>query len=134
MGGNSELEMKEKKDRVDDALCATKSAIEEGVVVGGGFTYLKAKERLLNNSFKYEIGARILLNILDAPLRKIISNAGKSPDVIIQKSIDLDMVYDAKQDTFGNNQILDSAKVSRVALENAVSVAGTLLTTECVIC
>lgn len=134
VGGNSELEMKEKKDRVDDALCATKAAIEEGIVPGGGSTYIHALKEVNSDN----LGETILFNAITYPLKIITKNAGYSPDVIYEtiKSKNYPIGYNAKTNKIVdmlNENIIDPAKVVRVALENAASIAGMILTTECVI-
>ena len=138
-GGASEIEVREKKFRVEDALSATRAAVEEGVVAGGGVAYLRALPALepliesLDGDEK--TGARILQRALESPLRQIVENAGREPSVIINAVRDakLNMGYDAEHDTMGDMftlGIIDPVKVARVALESAVSVAGLLLTTE----
>ncbi len=142
VGANSEVEMKEKKDRVDDALCATRAAIEEGVVAGGGTTYIRALEAL--NGLKGEnadeqTGINIVVRAIEEPLRQIVSNAGGEGAVVVQKVREGkgDFGYNARTNTFEDMRkagIIDPAKVARVALENAASIAGMFLTTESVIC
>ena len=142
VGANSEVEMKEKKDRVDDALCATRAAIEEGVVAGGGTTYIRALEAL--NSLKgdnadEQTGINIVVRAIEEPLRQIVSNAGGEGAVVVQKVREGngDFGYNARTNTFEDMRkagIIDPAKVARVALENAASIAGMFLTTESVIC
>ena len=143
IGANSEVEMKEKKDRVDDALCATRAAIEEGVVSGGGITYIRCIKSLNNLRGMNEdinIGINIIRSALEAPLRQIVSNAGQEPTLIVNEILngsEDDYGYDAKSGKFVDMKevgIIDPAKVTRTALENAASVAGLFLTTECVIC
>ena len=143
IGANSEVEMKEKKDRVDDALCATRAAIEEGVVAGGGITYIRCIKSLNNLRSINEdinIGINIIRSALEAPLRQIVSNAGQEPTLIVNEILngsEDDYGYDAKNGKFVDMKevgIIDPAKVTRTALENAASVAGLFLTTECVIC
>lgn len=145
VGANSEVELKEKKDRVEDAVCATKAAIEEGIVPGGGSVYIGASTRLeflINNNPDIQTGIRIVLLALYHPLKQICSNAGTSGDIVVGKLVhakrqhDNTYGYNAKIDDFGNlieMGIIDPAKAVRVALENAASVAGLFLTTECVI-
>ncbi len=145
IGANSEVELKEKKDRVEDALCATKAAIEEGIVPGGGSVYIGASTRLeflINNNPDIQTGIRIVLLALYHPLKQICSNAGTSGDIVVGKLVhakrqnDNTYGYNAKIDDYGNlldMGIIDPAKAVRVALENAASVAGLFLTTECVI-
>ena len=145
IGANSEVELKEKKDRVEDALCATRAAIEEGVVIGGGSTYIHAKEKLSRNfSMLSELGAEervgfeIILTAVEAPLKQICKNAGIEGAVILSrlKYSNPNDGYNAKKDLIQDLKeagIIDPAKVTRVALENAVSIASMLLTTECVV-
>jgi chaperonin GroEL len=133
--------MKEKKDRVDDALCATRAAIEEGIVPGGGVTYIRAIESLeglevVNADEK--TGVEIVKRAIEEPLRQIVENAGKEGAVIVQKVREGkgDYGYNARTDVYENlfaAGVVDPAKVTRVALENAASIAGMFLTTECVI-
>ena len=140
IGAASEVEMKEKKDRVDDALHATRAAVEEGIVAGGGIALIRAKNVLgkLNPlNADEETGIKIILKALEAPLRTIVENAGVEGSVIVAR------VLDASRDAYGYNAktgtytdmfkagIIDPKKVTRVALENAASVAGMILTTEC---
>lgn len=145
VGAGSETEMAEKKDRIDDALCATRAALEEGVVAGGGVTYLHASE-ILNISKDMEqdtiTGMMILKESMSAPLRQICKNAGVPEDIIIDKVMNThtecghNYGYDARTDSFENLRekgIIDPTKVARVALENAVSVAGMIITTEAAI-
>ena len=142
VGANSEVEMKEKKDRVDDALCATRAAIEEGVVPGGGTTYIRALAALkdLQGDNADELtGINIVRSAIEAPLRQIVSNAGGEGAVVVQKVSEGegDFGYNARTDVYEDMRkagIIDPAKVSRVALENAASIAGLFLTTECIVC
>ena len=141
VGAASEVEMKEKKDRVDDALRATRAAIEEGIVAGGGVAYIRAIESL--DGLKGEnddetTGIAIIKRAIEEPLRQIVANAGKEGAVVVQKvSEDKgDFGYNARTDVYENMHaagVVDPAKVTRVALENAASIAGMFLTTECVI-
>ncbi len=141
VGAASEVEMKEKKDRVDDALSATRAAVEEGIVPGGGVAYLRAIPAL--NELKGEnddeqTGIEIVKRAIEEPLRQIVENAGKEGAVIVQKVREGkdDYGYNARVDKFENlyeTGVIDPAKVSRIALENAASIAGMLLTTETVI-
>ncbi len=141
VGAASEVEMKEKKDRVDDALCATRAAIEEGIVPGGGVTYIRAINSL--DAIKAEnddeqTGIEIIKRAIEEPLRQIVFNAGKEGAVIVQKVREGkdDFGYNARTDEYVNffkAGVVDPAKVCRVALENAASIAGMFLTTECVI-
>ena len=141
VGAASEIEMKEKKDRVDDALHATRAAVEEGIVPGGGVALVRAAEVLENIATENEdelTGVQIIMRALEAPLRQIVSNAGGEGAVVVSKVQEgkADFGYNAKTDTFEpmlEAGIIDPTKVTRVALENAASVAGMLLTTECVL-
>jgi chaperonin GroEL len=141
VGATSEVEMKEKKDRVDDALSATRAAVEEGIVPGGGVAYLRAIDAL--NSLKGEnddeqTGIEIIKRAIEEPLRQIVANAGKEGAVVVQKIREGkdDYGYNARSDVYQNLYeagVIDPAKVTRVALENAASIAGMFLTTEAVI-
>lgn len=141
IGAASEIEMKEKKDRVDDALCATRAAIEEGIVPGGGVAYIRAIEAL--EGFKGDnadetTGVEIIKRAIEEPLRQIVVNSGKEGAVVVQKVREGkgDFGYNARMDVYDNMYsagVVDPAKVTRVALENAASIAGMFLTTECVI-
>jgi len=141
VGATSEVEMKEKKDRVDDALSATRAAVEEGIVPGGGVTYLRAIDAL--NTLKGEnddeqTGIEIIKRAIEEPLRQIVANAGKEGAVIAQKVREgkNDFGYNARTDVYENLYeagVIDPAKVARIALENAASIAGMFLTTEAVI-
>ena len=141
VGANSEVEMKEKKDRVDDALCATRAAIEEGVVAGGGTTYIRALaalEGLKGDNADEQTGINIIERAIEEPLRQIVTNAGGEGAVVVQKVREGkgDFGYNARTDTYEDMRkagIVDPAKVARVALENAASIAGMFLTTECLI-
>ena len=141
VGAASEVEMKEKKDRVDDALHATRAAVEEGIVAGGGVALVRSIESLnhLSGANQDEnTGIRIVKRAIEEPLRQIVANAGGEGSVIVAKVAEgkADFGYNAKTDEFVNMLeagIIDPTKVTRVALENAASVAGMLLTTECVI-
>ena len=141
VGAASEVEMKEKKDRVDDALCATRAAIEEGIVPGGGVTYIRAIDALENlkgDNDDEQTGIEIIKRAIEEPLRQIVANAGKEGAVVVQKVREGkgDFGYNARLDRFENLHaagVVDPAKVARVALENAASIAGMFLTTECVI-
>ena len=142
VGANSEVEMKEKKDRVDDALCATRAAIEEGVVAGGGTTYIRALsslDGLKGDNADEQTGINIIVRALEEPLRQIVNNAGGEGAVVVQKvrEGEGDFGYNARTDQYEDLRkagIIDPAKVARVALENAASIAGLFLTTESVIC
>ena len=140
IGAASEVEMKEKKDRVDDALHATRAAVEEGIVAGGGIALIRAKNvlgKLKPLNADEETGIKIIFKALEAPLRTIVENAGVEGSVIVAR------VLEASRDAYGYNAktgtytdmfkagIIDPKKVTRVALENAASVAGMILTTEC---
>lgn len=141
IGAPSEVEMKEKKDRVDDALSATRAAVEEGIVPGGGVAYIRAisaLEGLKGDNEDETTGIEIIKRAIEEPLRQIVANAGKEGAVIVQKVREGkgDFGYNARTDTFENlfeTGVIDPAKVTRVALENAASIAGMMLTTECVI-
>ena len=141
VGAPSETEMKEKKDRVDDALCATRAAIEEGIVAGGGVAYIrsiKALDDLKGETADEETGIQIVRRAIEEPLRQIVYNAGKEGAVVVQKVAEGegDFGYNARFDRYENMLsagVVDPAKVTRVALENAASIAGMFLTTECVI-
>ena len=141
VGANSEVEMKEKKDRVDDALCATRAAIEEGVVVGGGTTYIRALQALKDvkgANADEQTGINIVARAIEEPLRQIVNNAGGDASVVVNKvkEGEGDFGYNAREDKYEDLRkagIVDPAKVARVALENAASIAGMFLTTECVI-
>ena len=141
VGANSEVEMKEKKDRVDDALCATRAAIEEGVVAGGGTTYIRALNTLRNlngDNQDEQTGIRIIERAIEEPLRQIVINAGGEGAVVVQKvrEGEGDYGYNARTDQYEDLRkagIVDPAKVARVALENAASIAGMFLTTECIV-
>ena len=141
VGANSEVEMKEKKDRVDDALCATRAAIEEGVVVGGGTTYIRAQEALKDlkgDNADEQTGINIVARAIEEPLRQIVTNAGGEGAVVVQKvrEGEGDFGYNARIDCYEDLRqkgVIDPAKVARVALENAASIAGMFLTTECLI-
>src|SRR5574344_1262525 len=142
VGANSEVEMKERKDRVDDALCATRAATEEGVVAGGGTTYIRALdslEALKGDNQDEQVGIDIIKRAIEEPLRQIVGNSGKEGAVVVQKVREGkgDFGYNARKDTYEDMRkagVIDPAKVARVALENAASIAGMFLTTECVIC
>ena len=141
VGAPSEVEMKEKKDRVEDALSATRAAVEEGTVPGGGIAYIraiKALDGLKGANEDENTGIEIVKRAIEEPLRQIVANAGKEGAVIVQKVKEAadDFGYNARTDSFENlyeSGVIDPAKVSRVALENAASIAGMFLTTECVI-
>ena len=142
VGAASETEQKEKKDRCDDALCATRAAVEEGIVTGGGVAYIRAQEALeglTGDNADETTGIAIVRRAIEEPLRQICSNAGVEGAVIVNKVREGkgNFGYNAKNETFCDLReagVVDPAKVTRVALENAASVAGMFLTTECVIC
>ncbi|GAB4508525.1 MAG: chaperonin GroEL [Allomuricauda sp.] len=139
VGAASEVEMKEKKDRVDDALHATRAAVEEGIVAGGGVALVRAKkvlEKLATESLDETTGVQIVAKAIESPLRTIVENAGGEGSVVIAKVLEgkKDFGYDAKSDQYVDmlkTGIIDPKKVTRIALENAASVAGMILTTEC---
>ena len=139
VGAASEVEMKEKKDRVDDALHATRAAVEEGIVSGGGVALLQALPSLAkikSENADEQTGVQIVARAIESPLRTIVANAGGEGSVVVAKVIEgnENFGYDAKSDSYGNMQekgIIDPKKVTRIALENAASVAGMILTTEC---
>lgn len=141
VGANSEVEMKEKKDRVDDALCATRAATEEGVVVGGGTTYIRAQEvlkDLTGENPDEQTGINIVCRAIEEPLRQIVYNSGGEGAVVVNKVREGkgDFGYNARRDQYEDLRaagVIDPAKVSRVALENAASIAGMFLTTECIV-
>lgn len=141
IGANSEVEMKEKKDRVDDAVCATRAAVEEGVVAGGSTTYIRALDALKGlkgDNADEQTGINIVERAIEEPLRQIVINAGGEGAVVVQKVREGkgDYGYNARTDAFEDMRkagIIDPAKVARVALENAASIAGMFLTTECLI-
>ncbi|AVI51095.1 chaperonin GroEL [Pukyongia salina] len=139
VGAASEVEMKEKKDRVDDALHATRAAVEEGIVAGGGVALVRARavlEKLTTNTMDEATGIQIVAKAIEAPLRTIVENAGGEGSVVVNKVLEgkKNYGYDAKNDAYVDmlkEGIIDPKKVTRVALENAASVAGMILTTEC---
>ena len=139
VGAASEIEMKEKKDRVDDALNATRAAVEEGIVAGGGVALVRAQktlDKISDVNLDEVTGVQIVARAIEAPLRTIVDNAGGEGSVVINKVTEGkgDFGYDAKSDVFVDMLkagIIDPKKVTRVALENAASVAGMILTTEC---
>ena len=141
VGANSEVEMKEKKDRVDDALCATRAAAEEGVVVGGGTTYIRAQKVLADlkgENADEQTGINIVCRAIEEPLRQIVANAGGEGAVVVDKVREGEggYGYNARKDIYEDLRaagVIDPAKVARVALENAASIAGMFLTTECLI-
>ncbi len=139
VGAASEVEMKEKKDRVDDALHATRAAVEEGIVAGGGVALIRAKsvlDNLTSDSLDETTGIQIIAKAIESPLRIIVENAGGEGSVVIAKVLEgkKDFGYDAKSNAYVDMLkagIIDPKKVTRIALENAASVAGMILTTEC---
>jgi len=141
VGAPTEVEMKEKKDRVDDALAATKAAVEEGIVPGGGVAYvrsLKSLDKIVGENDDQNMGIDIIRKAISEPLRQIAANAGVEGSVIVNKVSEgkADFGYNAKDDKYENlykSGVIDPTKVTRVALENAASIASMLLTTECVI-
>ncbi len=141
VGAASEVEMKEKKDRVDDALSATRAAVEEGIVPGGGVTYIRAiaaLEGLTGDNDDETTGIEIVKRAIEEPLRQIVVNAGREGAVVAQKVAEGkgDFGYNARSDEYQNlfeTGVIDPAKVARIALENAASIAGMFLTTECVL-
>ena len=141
VGAASEIEMKEKKDRVDDALSATRAAVEEGIIPGGGIAYIRAIEKIANLTGENEdetTGIAIIKRALEEPIRQIIENAGGEGSVVVQKikEGEGDFGYNARTNRYENlfeTGVIDPTKVARVALENAASIAGMFLTTECVL-
>ena len=141
MGAATEVEMKEKKDRVDDALHATRAAVEEGIVAGGGVAFIRAVAALADLKGENEdenTGIQIIRRAIEEPLRQICENAGIEGSIIVQKVKEgtADFGYNARTDKFENligAGVIDPTKVSRIALENAASIAAMLLTTECVL-
>ena len=141
VGAATEVEMKEKKDRVEDALCATRAAVEEGIVPGGGVAYIRAIEALdglKGDNDDETTGIEIVRRAIEEPMRQIVYNGGKEGAVIVQKVKEgkADFGYNARTDKFENlfeSGVIDPAKVTRVALENAASIAGMFLTTECIL-
>ena len=141
VGAATETEMKEKKDRVDDALHATRAAVEEGIVPGGGVAYVRAiaaLETLKGDNADENTGIGIIRRALEEPLRQIVENAGIEGSIVVQKVREGkdDFGYNARTDKYEGLHaagVIDPTKVSRVALENAASIAGLLLTTECVV-
>jgi chaperonin GroEL len=141
VGAASEVEMKERKDRFDDALNATRAAIEEGIIPGGGVAYLRAIEAiktLRGENDDEDTGISIIRRALEEPMRQIVENAGMEGSVVVQKVKEGkgDFGYNARTDKYENllkSGVIDPTKVARIALENAASIAGMLLTTECVV-
>ena len=139
VGAASEVEMKEKKDRVDDALHATRAAVEEGIVAGGGVALVRAKsvlEKITTENLDETTGIQIVAKAIESPLRTIVENAGGEGSVVVAKVMEgkKDFGFDAKTETYVDMLkagIIDPKKVTRIALENAASVAGMILTTEC---
>ena len=141
VGAATEVEMKEKKDRVDDALHATRAAVEEGVVAGGGVALLRARAALKSvetTNADQEAGVQIVLRAVESPLRQIVANAGGEPSVVVNKVLEGsgNFGYNAGNDSYGDMLemgVIDPAKVTRFALQNAASIAGLMLTTECMV-
>jgi chaperonin GroEL len=141
VGAPTEVEMKEKKDRVDDALHATRAAVEEGIVAGGGVALVRAIARLRNLKGVNEdetIGIQIVKKALEAPMRIIAENAGVEGSIVLQRVLNSkgSQGYNARTDKFEDLKkagVIDPTKVTRIALENAASIAGMVLTTECVV-
>jgi chaperonin GroEL len=141
VGAATEVEMKEKKDRVDDALHATRAAVEEGIVPGGGIAYIRAinvLDKMTGANDDETTGIAIIKRALEEPLRQIVENAGIEGSIVVQKVREGkdDFGYNARTDKYENLYaagVIDPTKVTRVALENAASIAGMLLTTECVL-
>jgi len=141
VGATSEVEMKEKKDRVDDALSATRAAVEEGIIPGGGVAYLRAVavlDELTGDNEDEQTGIEIIKRAIEEPLRQIVANSGKEGAVVVQKIKEGkgDFGYNARVDEYQNLYevgVIDPAKVARIALENAASIAGMFLTTEAVV-
>jgi chaperonin GroEL len=141
VGAATEVEMKEKKARVEDALHATRAAVEEGVVAGGGVALLRAKQAvgtIKGDNADQDAGIKLILKAIEAPLREIVANAGGEPSVVVNKVLEGKGNYgfNASNDTYGDMLelgILDPTKVTRTALQNAASVASLLLTTEAMV-
>ena len=142
VGAATEVEMKEKKARVEDALHATRAAVEEGIVAGGGVALLRAKqavgEKVKGDNVDQDAGIKLVLKAVEAPLREIVANAGGEPSVVVNAVLNGsgNFGFNASNDTYGDMLemgILDPTKVTRTALQNAASVASLLLTTECMI-
>jgi chaperonin GroEL len=141
IGAASEMEMKEKKDRVDDALSATRAAVEEGIIPGGGVAYLRAiasLDKIKGENEDEDTGIAIIRRSLEEPIRQIVENAGIEGSIVVQKVLEGkdDFGFNARTDKYENlleTGVIDPTKVARIALENAASVAGMFLTTECVV-
>ena len=141
VGAASEVEMKEKKARVEDALSATRAAVEEGIIPGGGVAYIRSMEKLAKLKGENEdenTGIAIIRRALEEPARQIVENAGLEGSVVVQKIREGkdDFGYDAQTDKYANllkAGVIDPTKVARIALENAASIAAMFLTTECVV-
>ena len=141
VGAATEVEMKEKKARVEDALHATRAAVEEGVVAGGGVALLRAKQAigaLKGSNAEEDAGIKIVLRAVEEPLRQIVANAGGEPSVVVNRVLqgDGNFGFNAANDTYGDlveQGVLDPAKVTRTALQNAASVASLILTTEAIV-
>jgi chaperonin GroEL len=141
VGAATEVEMKEKKARVEDALHATRAAVEEGIVAGGGVAFLRARQAikdLKGDNPDQDAGIKIVLRAIEEPLRQIVANAGDEPSVVINKVLEGtgNYGYNAANGTYGDLVelgVLDPAKVTRSALQNAASVAGLILTTDAMV-
>lgn len=146
VGASTETELKEKKDRVDDALHATKAAVEEGIVAGGGVALLRAKRKIMDREYEREmtndekIGYDIVMKAIEQPFKQLLNNGAIEPNSIIQKILSLDSDSNIGYDVYNNKEvdmlkegIVDPTKVTRSALQNAASIAGLMLTTECVV-
>jgi chaperonin GroEL len=141
VGAATEVEMKEKKARVEDALHATRAAVEEGIVAGGGVALLRARQSagtIKGDNHDQDAGIKIVLRAIEQPLREIVANAGGEPSVVVNKVLEGkgNYGYNAANDTYGDMiemGILDPTKVTRTALQNAASVASLMLTTECMV-
>jgi chaperonin GroEL len=141
VGAATEMEMKEKKDRVEDALHATRAAVEEGIVAGGGVALLRARSALTDlatDNADQAAGVKIILRAIEAPLRQIVLNAGEEPSVVVSKILEGkgNFGYNAATSEYGDMLamgVLDPAKVTRSALQHAASIAGLMLTTDCMI-
>jgi chaperonin GroEL len=139
VGAATEIEMKEKKDRIDDSLNATRAAVQDGIIPGGGVALLRTKSKLLTLKGKNEdqnAGIKIICQAIEEPIRQIVKNSGGSPDVVVNEVLTLknNYGYDAATDSFGDMfemGIIDPTKVAKTALINASSIASLLLTTEC---
>jgi chaperonin GroEL len=141
VGATTEIEMKEKKARVEDALHATRAAVEEGIVAGGGVALLRTRAAIAaakGDNHDQDAGVKIVLRAIEEPLRQIVSNAGVEPSVVVNKVLEGsgNFGFNAANDTYGDMVemgVLDPTKVTRSALQNAASVAGLMLTTDCMV-